>query len=434
MKSTTDTAVKGIWQFGGERRQPAHAGVRAILLALSLSCGGTLVPEEAMAQVCPGCEVDLVTMFPGDGLFTGFGHIAFRVRNPLTGDDDVYDYGTYDAQDPLIGWHFLTGQLKYYCSHTTWERMLAWYSEDFGGIESRGLVLNEKQIDMLVAQVRVDCLPENAAYAYHHFFNNCSTKIRDLLDRVLEGQLTRAMKGQPAQRSLRELIDASMSRPAFAPSRWIVYGLLNGSIDATADRWDQSFLPYYLTAELDGMTVPDGRPFVKNVELASGAKQGEPPDPPMWPGAMVLVALLIFGAVPMGLARWVGLRGSRVFAGMWMGAMGLFGGFYGLVLVFSWAVSPYPETKWNWTLTCFHPIHLALLVLGVGVALGRTWALVWGYRYLVVWGGTSALLAAFSGGGVIEQRIWHYALTGLAVSVPLVVWLHVWEKVSWRKS
>lgn len=403
------------------------------MLALVLLFGLNVGPVGTQFPPCPNCEVELVTMFPGDQLFTGFGHIAFRVRNPETGEDEVFDYGTYDAQDPLIGWHFLTGQLKYYCSHTTWERMLEWYSADFGGIESRKLALDASQVDQLVRRVRYDCLPENAAYPYHHFYNNCSTKIRDLLDMVLQGQLTHQMKGQPAKRSLRDLIDASMHAPAFAPSRWIVYGLLNGTIDVTADRWDQAFLPYYLTAELDALVLPDGRPLVQSKETASGSAQGEPPDPSMVPGAFVLGLLLLLGLLPWGLGRFLGPRSGRIVGGTWVALNGLLMGFYGVVLVFSWAVSPYPETKWNWTVACFHPLHLALIVLGIGVAAGKRWALTWLQRYLIPFGVLCGLLAVASLTGLIPQRIWHYGLMGLFLSAPLVAWLKLGEGVSWRE-
>jgi len=76
----------------------------------------------------------LVTMYPGDALFTGFGHIALRISDPATGADDTYDYGTYDADDPQLGWKFLNGTLSYYCSHSQYEDMVSWYSGEFGGI------------------------------------------------------------------------------------------------------------------------------------------------------------------------------------------------------------------------------------------------------------------------------------------------------------
>lgn len=398
-------------------------------LALCVGCVWSVAffPTEARAQVCPGCSVDLVTMVPGDGLFTGFGHIAFRVRNPLTGDDDVYDYGTYDAQDPLIGWHFLTGQLKYYCSHTTWTRMVEWYSEDFGGIEVRGLDLSAPQVDKLVERVTFDCMPENAAYAYHHFFNNCSTRIRDILDDVLGGELSQGFKGKPAKRSLRQLIDASMSRPAFAPTRWIVYGLLNGTIDQVADRWEQAFLPYYLTAELDQLKLGEAgkRPLVTSLSVATGKSQGEPPEPASWPGALTLGFLVLMGLVPWLMGRWKKSRAGRIWAGTWLAFVSFLGAFYGLVLTFSWVVSPYPETKWNWTVLCFHPLHLFLTVTGIGMAAGAVGMARWAKRYVWFWGCCSLVALLGSASGLIGQRVWHYGLAGLAVTVPLILgwWL-----------
>ena len=116
-----------------------------ILLSLLLA-----VPQRsAEAGECEHCRFFLVTMFPGESLFYGFGHIAVRILDPETGEDWVYDYGTYEADDPQLGWKFLVGTLPYYCQALEYDAMMNWYSGDFGGIQLQELNLTPGQKDRI---------------------------------------------------------------------------------------------------------------------------------------------------------------------------------------------------------------------------------------------------------------------------------------------
>ena len=399
--------------------------VRYLSVCLSLClCASVVCPDPALAQPAPAAPhytVYLVTMYPGEELFTGFGHIAFRVVNHETGDDDVYDYGTYEYDDPLLGWKFLVGSLQYYCSHTTFKAMVDWYSGDFGGILVQELNLTPTQKERLVAQVAHDCLPENAAYAYHHFYNNCATKLRDILDELLAGELGRATKVEKSPRSLRGLIDASLNKWQFAFSRWTVFGLLNHTIDVPASRWEQMFLPWYLSHEVDGLVQPalPGRPpLVLSREIVAGVEKGPPPTPSPWAGAVFLVFLLGLFLVPVACVRRLP-NFARGLCGGLTAAAGLAGGFYGTILLFSWAVSPYPETKYNFSTIVFHPGHYLLLWWGVSLLKGgNRWARP-ASGYLAVGALLSLIITVLSLTGAVPQRIWHYSLAALVTSVGL---------------
>jgi len=366
--------------------------------------------------------VYLVTMHPGEALFTGFGHIAFRVLEPDAGLDDVYDYGTYEADDPLLAWKFLVGTLPYYCSHTTYQDMVDWYSQDFGGIVLQELALTPDQISRLRARVVHDCLPENAAYHYHHFTNNCATRLRDILDELLGGQLARATVEKGAGKSIRDLIDASMARWEFSFTRWAVFGLLNFEIDREADRWQQMFLPWYLAHELDGMKQPSlpGSPMlVRSRVVDQGSDRPEPGIPGLGFGILFLVLVTFVASLPL----LVGIRSARwetkIFRTLLL-LVGLSGGLYGLLLVFTWVASPYPETRPNLTVLCFHPFHFLLTVAAVLWHRSPRWPELT-RRYLQVGIVISALLLVLNLAGLEPQRLWPYTLACLAVCGPLAL-------------
>lgn len=393
--------------------------------------GEILAQDRDLPDGCEGCRAYLVTMAPGDALFTVFGHIAIRVVH-ADGTDEVFDYGTYDGQDPQLVYKFLVGTLAYHCQSLAFVDMVAWYKRDFGGISAQELDLSPGQIARLYRKLVYDSQPEHSAYAYHHFYNNCSTKIRNLLDEVLGGELSREIRDRPAHRSIRDMIDASMYRWEHAAGRWVVFGLLNHRIDGPADRWEQTFLPYYLAKEVATIRNPElaGTPMlVKETSTITGLPGSERPAPAPWFGLLCLALLVDLGALAWFLARWRGQRWGRAWVGFWMIVWGGLAMSYETVLWFAWAVSPYPETKFNWALLVFHPLHLVGLVLGVGLMLRRPrWLAMtkrWHLAGMVYFGS----IAALSWFQVIPQRIWHYGLAGFAISLGLgfALWSLGWE-------
>lgn len=361
------------------RRRLERALRTALVIGSLLLAGPALGEEPAVAD--PSTRVSLVTMFPGDSLFTGFGHIALRLQH--RGADISVDYGTYDTGDPLMGWNFLVGKLDYFCSRSDFTSMISWYRDDFGGIieqdleltraQTRNLLrrlitdfdlapsgvrLTEEEFDALRDRLFMDPRVRHTTYRYHHFHNNCATKLRDLLDDVLGGALRAETEASGAEVSFRDLINASLHRPQFAPTRWLVYGLLNGEIDQPISRWEQMFLPWFLADEMRDLTR-DGRPVITGERVLTGERLEAPPAPSPWPGALALVLL----AAAFGWPALVG-RGRRILAIQWI-FTGLAATFYAGILLVGWIASPYPETRPNGTVLFFHPGHLLLVVGGV---------------------------------------------------------------------
>ena len=401
--------------------------VRSERIAATLLLLGLCLPPTAGIGAEP-TRVSLVTMFPGDRLFTGFGHIALRLQ--YRGADISVDYGTYDTDDPLMGWNFLVGKLDYFCSRMDFETMISWYQDDFGGIIEQDLDLSEAQVRILIRHLLTDfdlvdasaALTETefardrlftdpdvtfTTYRYHHFHNNCSTKLRDLLDRVLGGALGAQARNKDAGVSFRDLINASLYRARFAPTRWLVYGLLNGEIDQPVSRWEQMFLPWFLAEEMDTLSM-DGRPLVTGRRVLTGRRIDAPPPPSPWAGLLALVLLAAAFGWPAVLRR-----GRGVLAVQWIVA-GLAATFYAGILLVAWFASPYPETRPNGTVLFFHPGHLTLVVGGLLLLRrNRVRFLEW---YLLAGVAISAMGIAFHLFGIMDQDILPHGLCTLVVA------------------
>lgn len=307
-----------------------------------------LVAPAAQAQEEPRFKVSLVTMYPGPGVFTGFGHVAIRVQDREKDVDVSFDCGTYDSKDPLIGLHFLTGELEYNCSRNIYTNMLNWYLRDFDGALELVLDLPDEKTVPMLQKLLAMSEPGHSSYQYHHFFNNCSTKLRDLLDEALDGRLAAATKGKMTSESFRDLINASMGRPSLALARWLVFGLLNGEIDAPVDRWNRMFLPWHLAEETKALTpsVVVGQTSVK------GGPQPFPGKPVIWPGLLAMLLTLLLFSWPLLLRRGRGVYLVQLAVFFVLSA------FVGSMYLIGWTSGVYPEMALNLNVLLHNPLLL----------------------------------------------------------------------------
>lgn len=400
------------------------AAIRCVLAgALCLGLAGAAAAAPAPPAPAPtpaptGPRVQLLTVSRGDGLFTTFGHTVIRIHNDSDGFDRVYDWGTYDAADPLLGPKFFVGELMYTVDTAQTPVALKMFDRWFGGVVAQDLALTPEQVERLRARVTAALAGPDRAYHYHMFDDNCTTRVRDLLDEVLGGALSQATRGVPADGdTLRTLIEGSL--PDVAVVRWAVYGMLNWRIDVPVDRWQRMFLPAWLMAELDLLRIPgpDGtpRPLVTARTVLQGTPATVPlPVPSLAPWIALVVGLFVLGAWPAAVPRW---RGARVGAGAFLALVGLVGGFHGTLQALAWAIAPYAESHANGHLLAVHPLTLALVVLGPLAAAGRPRAGRIVRAGLVLQVAVLLVALGLRGAGVIIQHIEGFAVPVMAAAV-----------------
>lgn len=387
---------------------PARPRAVVAIAAFLVVCG-VVAPADARSRV------QLLTVARGDALFTTFGHTVLRVIDDEAGTDRVYDWGTYDPGDPWLMPKFFVGELRYHVADPATPVAFRVLQRWFGGVLAQDLALAPAQVDDLLARVADSLLPENRAYRYHYFDDNCTTRVRDLLDAVLGGALSAATRGVPADGdTYRSLIEASMPDAPFV--RWAVYGMLNERIDMPVDRWQRMFLPVHLMDELDRLEVPgaDGRraPLVTARTTLSGAAPAAPlPSPSLTPWLLLIAALFGLSLWPALAPRW---RPARIWMGAWLAALGLAGGFHGTLQALAWAIAPYAESHANGNLLAVHPLTFALVVLGPRAAMGRRRARRILRAALLAQGAILLVVLGLRAAGVFVQHVEGFA-------VPVVV-------------
>jgi hypothetical protein len=216
-------------------------------------------------------------------------------------------------------------------------------------------------------------LPENREYLYHHYNDNCVTRLRDMIDRATDGQLREADKA-PGRMTLR---DHTRRYTAVSPPMSVLLDfLMNDEIDRPITRWEEAFLPDELERQVAALQVTrtDGQkaPLVaKSWEFYKSDRTPPPEEPPRYAPWMLLMGLAIGGSA-VGLAYW-GRRGARlprVLLGLEHAVVGLVLGLPGSALFFMWLFTDHTVTYRNENLFLANPLMLLLVPLGIMLAWG----------------------------------------------------------------
>jgi len=322
--------------------------------------------------------IKLITFGPGDDVFNYFGHNAMVVEDRARGLDALYNFGVF-AFGPEMLPKYMGGQLTFWVAETPVRATYAFYSSANRSIRVQELNLEPGRRKVLAQALSTAVLPEHREYLYDHFNNNCSTRLRDLIDVAVDGQFKRALE-HPARMSYRQHI-----RRYAQHSPLVDFGLvfwMNRSMERPIKQWEELFLPEELEHHVASMHYrgPDGRDR-SLVELSYTVFEADRAATPTWPnlGYPLFAAVgLCVGLLGLALAFWALSSGRkwvlRLF-GVYNALFGLFLGLPGLVAALMWAFSGHLVTHRNENLLLSNPLTFVLFPLGIGIAFGSRHAL-----------------------------------------------------------
>ena len=312
----------------------------------------------ARAQLSDEAQISLITILPGDAVYSLWGHSALRVYDPLQNYDRAFNYGTFDFGDPLsFVAKFSYGQLDYFLSIQSYPALAeaSWHRQGRPVIE-QVLRLDAAQRNTLFRFLQNNALPENRTYRYNFLFDNCSTRIRDAFETLLDDAVTFAPEPTP-HLSFRHLID-----PYAAEHPFLDFGMdlgLGLPADRIATARETMFLPMYLMEAFDHATVSvegQPQPLVVRTDTVYWSAERATLDP-AWPWP----SLLFWGVLALGL--WLIVRDvraarteRRLFDGVLFGVAGV----AGLLIVFLWFISLHTVTHGNLNLLWAWPTHLLI--------------------------------------------------------------------------
>ena len=128
-------------------------------------------------------QISLITISPGSDLYSAFGHSTLWILDTEQNIDRVYNYGTFDFDQPNFYLNFVKGHLDYTLSVYSFEEQYLSTQYEGRGLSQQVLNLDSIQKQRLYDFLEWNSLPENRHYLYDFYLDNCSSRFRDVLQK-----------------------------------------------------------------------------------------------------------------------------------------------------------------------------------------------------------------------------------------------------------
>ena len=330
--------------------------------------GASATLDRARAVRGTRLSIALDTYGPGTEVFERFGHVALVVRDSASGQEVAFNWGMFDFAQPHFLTNFLTGDTKYWMAGYRSADFNADYVRHERSIRRQELALPPMERAALYDYVAWNASEAHKFYRYDYYTDNCATRIRDVLDRVLQGQIKTAFGDAGSGRTWRgetARITAT-NLPVFAG----IEVALGRNADHTLSRWEESFLPELLANHLTTVVLRDqlGNRYKlvsKDTVIATSSRVPLPIEPPdrLAQGALLGFTLAGLLAVLADAKRRMSRAVLSASVAVWYGVGGVLGT---LLLVAGTVTKHEPYMGANTTVLQLHPL---LLVAAVAVPL-----------------------------------------------------------------
>ncbi len=313
-------------------------------------------------------RISIITMGPGDASWEKFGHIALRIQDVRARYPDVlFNWGIFDFDQKNFYLNFLQGRMIYTTAAEDGPPTIEEYRNSGRTVWEQVLGLSENQKIDIEDRCIAAIDPQNRDYRYDYYRDNCSTRVRDLIDAALGHQIRQQIESKPSgvtdrwhtRRLLRDDIPLYVALQA----------VLGHPVDEPISQWQETFLPEKLRERLREIRIvgADGRsaPLLESESVLSpGNKPPEASAPPNSLPPMLIAGVLIAGGF-VGLTTLIvrGQRGARialiVFAMAWLLLIGV----GGAIATWGWFATDHVVCRYNENLLQVSPLALFLLVL-----------------------------------------------------------------------
>ena len=323
-----------------------------LLFAVLLMSNETQANKEPKAEYWDSVEVSLLTCSPHEEVYSLYGHTALRYHDIKTGDDVIFNWGSFNFDAPFFVLRFVFGLTDYELVASPLDYFCAYYKEWGSSVTEQVLDLTAQEKARIQEALRINLMPQNRIYRYNYFYDNCSTRPRDIVEHSLQGKLEYQAREDYAP-SYRQMIhECTRNHP------WGAFGndmLLGIRADQPTSREQQEFLPANLMYDFDHAQVyanDEYRQLVKERKMLvpPGVQVVEADFP--WSPLTVFVFLLVVSLAVFSI-EWHRHKTFKYWDALLMMLQGLAG-----CVLFVMIFSQHPTTSLNLQLLLINPIPL----------------------------------------------------------------------------
>ena len=319
-------------------------------------------------------RVYLMTLGPGDAVWERFGHNAIVVEDMSSQTSIAYNWGMFDFDQPGYVPRLMQGRMIYWMAGYDTQAFANAYVQSNRSIWMQELNLTPEQKIAMRDFVLWNEQEANKFYRYDYYRDNCSTRVRDAIDRVLGRQLKTFFQSRAVDQTYR----SHTQRLTYddTPTYTGLQLAMGHLIDQPLTAWEESFIPMELQkwvrqAKVRGINGREA-PLVAREFTIFEAKRAplsaRAPNLTIW----YLVAGLIIGGGLLLLARLPHDRSRRrtvilaIVIALWAGLTGILGTLIALL----WAFTDHAVTYYNENVMQANPLLLILAVAAPMALLG----------------------------------------------------------------
>jgi len=323
------------------------------LAAVLLVSTDVKAQNDAVTAYYDSVEVSLLTCQPHEEIYSLYGHTALRYHDLKRNEDWAFNYGIFNFHAPHFVLRFVFGLTDYELGVIPTDIFKQEYRRFGSQVTEQVLNLTNEEKHAIHKALYENYRPENRVYRYNYFYDNCTTRARDMVERNINGQV-RYQDNPDYEPTYREMVrECTMAHP------WATWGndfLLGIKADLKTDQRQQEFLPNNLLHDFARAQIirTDGRyvPLVKETrQIVPSGVQIVEQDFPLTPTECAIILLII--SLLVFAYEWKKRRTVKWWDILLMTMQGLMG-----LVLFVMIFSQHPTTSINLQILLFNPLPL----------------------------------------------------------------------------
>lgn len=331
-----------------------------IVLFCIISATSAQAQQELEPEYLDSVEVSLLTCSPHEEIYSLYGHSALRWHDlhqegARAGEDLAFNWGIFNFDKPYFVARFVFGLTDYELGVIPYQAFCSYYEQWGSSVTEQVLNLTNEEKQKLKEALANNLLPENRIYRYNFFYDNCSTRPRDIVEECINGKVEYAQRNDYTP-SYREMVGyCTRNHP------WATFGndiLLGIKADWDTDLRQQEFLPGNLLYDFDRAQIySDGtyRQLVSERRMAvNPGVQIIEEDFPLTPMQCALILLAI--TIGISIFDWKRKKRSAWYDSILLLMQGLAG-----CVLFAMLFSQHPTTSTNLQILLINPVALGFI-------------------------------------------------------------------------
>ena len=335
-----------------------------------------LLPLKAVAHdsiqtnTMDSVEVSLLTCSPHEEIYSLYGHTALRWHDLRSGEDLAFNWGIFNFQKPYFILRFVFGLTDYELGAIPMNYFMEEYRSVGSSVTEQVLDLTAGEKQQLFLALIKNLQPENRIYRYNYFYDNCSTRPRDIIEQCINGEI-QYTDNENFTPSYREMVSiCTRNHP------WATFGndmLLGVKADMATDRQQQEFLPEHLLYDFDRAQIYANGKYRQLVKerrtLVPAGVQMIEQDFLLSPTECACALLIL--SIAILAFEWRRKKTFLLWDSLLMVAQGLVG-----LLLFVMLFSQHPTTSTNLQILLFNPLPFFFLPTVVRRRSTRWWLIL----------------------------------------------------------